>query len=315
MRRAFLILGLAVAAALLLFWLLGGFPAVQARAAAAQREVQNALAGALRALRAGRPGAVAAFLTLCFSYGFLHAVGPGHGKLLIGAYGMGNRVRLLPLTLIAVLSSLAQAAFAVLVVYAGLALLGWTREKVLGVTEEMITPLGYAAFLGIGLWLLWRGARALRAAPPAKLADHHHAHDHDHDHHHHPHADDPAHVHDDHCGHRHGPTLDEIAALTSWREAAALIGAIALRPCSGTLFVLVLTWQMGIALMGLAGAVAIGLGTALVTVAVAALSVWVREGALQGLPGAGLLRWLPLVQLAAGALLALISLNLLIGAL
>jgi ABC-type nickel/cobalt efflux system permease component RcnA len=120
-------------------------------------------------------------------------------------------------------------------------------------------------------------------------------------------------VHDAQCGHRHGPTIDEVAAVTSWREAAVLIGGIALRPCSGALFVLVLTWQMGIAAMGVLGAYAIGLGTSSVTLAVALMSVWAREGALQGLPGAGLVRFLPLVQVAMGGVIALVAAQLLIA--
>jgi ABC-type nickel/cobalt efflux system permease component RcnA len=102
-----------------------------------------------------------------------------------------------------------------------------------------------------------------------------------------------------------------VARVTGWRDAALLVGGIAMRPCSGALFVLVVTWQLGIALAGIAGALAIGLGTALVTVGVALLAVWAREGALAGLGGGRVARAMPVLELAAGAALALAALGLL----
>jgi nickel/cobalt transporter (NicO) family protein len=303
MRRSFLILGLAVGAVLALLWASGGLALVERLATEAQRQVQGTLAGAIRALKGGQPGALAALLALCFAYGFVHAAGPGHGKLLIGAYGMGSRVRLLPLSVIALLSSLAQAASAVVLVYAGVWLLGWTRERMVGVAENVMLPVSHAAIAAIGLWLAWRGWRALprRVAVPAAPSHNHH------DHHHHDHRHDPA-----TCGHRHGPTLDEVSRVTSLRDAALLIGSIALRPCTGSLFLLILTWQMGIGAAGVLGAFAIGLGTATVTLVVAGLSVWTREGAIATLPGSGLARAVPLAQIAAGSVIALVALQLLI---
>jgi nickel/cobalt exporter len=363
MRKPLLILGLVLGVLAVAFWASGGLAALEHAAVAAQRDVQNALAKALRALKTGQPGAVAGLLALSFGYGFFHAAGPGHGKMLIGAYGLGSRVRLVPLVGIALASSLAQATVAVALVYAGILVLGWTREQLVGVGENVMTPISFAAVATLGLWLAWRGLRGMRSHPVGgntsgrqqeavtKREGHPHIHGHSHaahvhaaqdhgmhDHaahgmhdnthsaqkHHHsethetrhghaPHSH-PDHVHDASCGHAHGPSLDEIARVRGWRDALALIGGIAIRPCTGALFVLILTWQMGIAAMGVVAAYAMGLGTASVTLTVAALSVWTREGALSALPGQGLARALPVLELAAGSLIALVSINLLLGA-
>ena len=324
MRRAVLMLGLALAVLMALIWATGGFLLLERWAQDSQRTVQNAMAGAIRQLKGGKPGALAALLAVSFGYGFFHAAGPGHGKLLIGGYGVGSRVRFVPLAAIAVAASLAQAVTAVLLVYAGVFVLGWTRERMLGVTEQVMAPVSYAAVAGIGLWLVWRGWRGVRrslwdseagrAGHHVAGHDHHHTHDHGHARHDHPGHGHAGHVHDASCGHNHGPTLAEVAKVTGWRDAAALVAGVAIRPCTGALFVLILTWQMGIGAMGVLAALAMGLGTASVTLLVAAMAIWVREGALASIPGAGLARALPVLEIAAGGVIAFVATSLLIAA-
>ena len=290
MRRALILAGLPVAVLLGLLWLAGGFDGILRAAAAAQRETQDALAGAVRAIRDGAPGAVLGLLAVSFGYGVLHAVGPGHGKALIGAYGLARRVPVLRLSALALVSSLAQAAVAVALVYGLVAALGLTRQAATGLAEGMVPVVGNLMIAGLGLWLLVRGVAGLRRRQ---------AQEHDHDHHH-PHHD---HGPDCGCGHAHGPTVEQVERLTGWRDAALLVAGIALRPCSGALFLLILTWQLGIGAAGVAGAFAMGLGVALVTMAVAALAAWAREGAVQRLSGGALARALPLAEALFGAVI------------
>ena len=103
--------------------------------------------------------------------------------------------------------------------------------------------------------------------------------------------------------------------MAGWRDAAALIAGVAIRPCSGALFLLILTFQLGIGAAGVAGAFAMGLGVALVTMAVALMAVWSREGALASLGEARIWRALPVLELAAGAIIAVLAFGLMRAAL
>lgn len=312
MRGAVMLAGLGLAVGLGLLWATGALGGLAGWIEGAQRMAQERLAGAIRALRGGEPGALAAFWGLCLAYGVLHAAGPGHGKLVIGGYGVARRVPVGRLAWLAVAASLAQAAVAVALVYAVVAVLGLARGAVEGTADRWLTPAGHAMIAGLGLWLVWRGVSGLRSQSAVHLG--HETHDHGHRHQQ-GHGCGHDHVHGPGCGHAHGPSLEQAEQVRGWRDAALLIGGIAMRPCSGALFVLVVTWQIGIAVAGIVGAFVMGAGTALVTVGIALLAVWAREGALAGLGGSRIARALPVLELSAGALLAIAALGLLTGSL
>jgi len=283
-------LTLALVALALLGWWAGLPDLIAAWAASGQREFQNAMAQGLRALRAGDPGAFAALMSVCFAYGFFHAAGPGHGKVLIGGYGLGRSVAMGRLAGIALVSSLAQAAAAVALVYAGVLVLNLGRVATVGLAEDIMAPVSFAAIGLIGVWLVWRGARKLWAARAVQ------------GHHHHGEGECGE------CGHAHGPTMAQVQDVHSLRDALVLIGAIAIRPCTGALFLLILTWQMGIWAAGIAGTFAMALGTATITIGVAVAATGLRRGAVVSLAEGALARVaLPAIELSAGLLIVVVA--------
>lgn len=302
MRRAAVGIVIGFVALALWLWGFGGADQVNRWAIALQRDAQNAMAGALRALRAGDQGALLSLWGLCFAYGFVHAAGPGHGKLVIGGYGVGARVAATRLSLLALLSSLAQAATAVILVYTGIFLLGWGRDRMTGVADNVMAPVSYALIGAVGLWLLLRGVRHFRATPTHHHHDHH-SHDHHHGHDHHHDEDGVC----SHCGHAHGPTPEQAANVKSLRDALMLIGVIAIRPCTGALFLLILTWQLGLVWAGIIGAFVMGLGTATITIMVALTAVGFRESALQVVSGPGVARMLAITEILAGAVVVILA--------
>ena len=311
MRAALQLAALAVLGLAVWLWAFDGLFWIERWAADGQRAAQNGMARGLRALRAEEPGAIMALMTVCFGYGFFHAIGPGHGKLLIGGYGVANRVAVTRLSVLAIVSSLAQAVMAILVVYGGVWLLGLGREAMVGAAEDWFAPVSYAAISLIGMWLAFRGGSKLWRT----WAGLNHGHDHaDHDDHSHDHAQDGAVC--SACGHAHVPTPEQANEVRSLRDAALLIGAIAIRPCTGALFLLILAIRMDIHLAGILGTLAMGLGTASLTVAAAFASVTFREGAMARFAdGPQAVRVMGVIETGAGLIIATLAAQLLMRAL
>lgn len=302
MRRAVIFAALALAVAALIWWAGGGLDRLAHLAQEAQRGFQAQLAQGLRSLRAGEPGALLALWGLSFAYGFVHAAGPGHGKFLLGAYGAGTQVPLRRMMGLGLAASLAQGMTAVALVYGGVLLFNASREALQLAGDVWLERASLIAIALIGLWLVMRATRkVLRQSSAASVAFAGHDHSRDH-----------AHGRCDSCGHRHGPSVEEVAQVTGWRDAAMLIGAIAIRPCTGALFVLILTWRMGLVWQGIAAALIMALGTASVTITVAATAVLAREGAMDWADRLGRARHLgPVIEGLAGLFILAVALNML----
>lgn len=315
-------LGLAVvAAAAIWFWMSGQYAQTMLWAVTQQRVFQNELAALIIQARKGESGIVWGLILASGLYGFVHAVGPGHGKFLIGGAGLGSRAKARTMAALAMVSALAQGLTAVLLVYVGLGIISVGTGWAVKATDEILTPLSYAVIALIGAVLIWRGGRLLwsnfAAAPAVAGHDHHHSHSHDHHHHDHDHHhhEGHSHAHGDSCGcgHRHGPTVEEVENLRGWRDAVALVAGIAIRPCTGAVMVLVIAWQTGLHLLGLGAVFAMALGTGAFTAMVALASVSVREASfsLSGNAAARLSYIAPALQLGAGGLILIFALGLL----
>lgn len=290
-------------------WLwMGGMDELARWAAAAQRDVQNGMARSLRALRAGDPAALTTLISVCFAYGFFHAVGPGHGKMLVGGYGVAEKVPLGRLSIVALAGSLMQAVSAIVLVAAGVWLLGLTRTQMTDAGDYWLAPASLAAIALVGAWLAIRGARRLISS--TQLA-HVNAHDHE--------LDNDLHTARsvdgvcETCGHVHAPDPREVAQASGPRAMFALIFAIGIRPCTGALFLLILGWGMDLQMAAIAGTFAMALGTASVTLAVAGGAVLFRESLARAIgDGQGAARLASAIEILAGLGVAVLSVGLLL---
>jgi nickel/cobalt exporter len=226
---------------------------IQQWAAGEQRAFQNVMAGALRGIQAGDPWAVWTLCSATAAYGFFHALGPGHGKVLIGGVALASGATLKRLSILTVLSSLAQAGTAIVLVGSLVFVLQMRSGDLADFTEAWLAPASYAAIGAIGAVLVYRGARTWHRLGKAKQAAH------------------------ACCGHAHGPSVDDVTTLSTTRDAMALVASIAVRPCTGALFVLVIAARFDAFAVGCLAVITMGLGTAAFNLSVATSGVVARR--------------------------------------
>ncbi len=310
-----LIAGLALLAVLVAaFWLWhsGAYSEMAWWAAQKQRAFQTAIAGTVRAIKGGDMAASLGLIGACAAYGLVHAIGPGHGKVLIGGAAVASRTTAGRMAALALVSSLAQALVAIVLVYGGFAIFSMSSRWAVETADQLLAPLSYAVIGLVGVVLLLRGLRALWREGGARGSGQgdRHSHEQNHGHRHHEHHDG----HD--CGHAHGPSVEQVEKVHSLRDAVALVAVIAMRPCTGAILVLVICWGLGLTVIGAVGVLAMGLGTAAFTMLVAVGGVGLRGAALVATAGDGRLRLaFPAIQIIAGGAVMLAGFGLALPAL
>ncbi len=217
-----------------------------------QRVFHDRIAFDLRALHEG--GSWAAFLTLAgagFVYGILHAAGPGHGKMVVGAYMMADDRTLKRGLTIVGLSALMQALVAIVLVLVVFYGLGLARDKA-EYAAAWLECASYGLIGLVGTVLVVRGLRAF-----------------------------DGHVHDEHCGHAHGPDARALAQVHDFRTMAMMVLSIGIRPCSGALLLMFFACLLGEVWAGMGAVLAMGVGTGITTGVIAVAAAHSRRGILK----------------------------------
>ena len=207
---------------------------------------------------------------LSFFYGVFHAVGPGHGKIIISTYLITQESRLKSGIILSLISSLVQGLTAILLITCAILLLDFTMRE----TNRFASDIEIASFMLIavvGLTIIF--SRIIRISKSFNLwlvkirniskyqvninniHKHSHGHSHSHDH--------------------------NINDLNSIKSFIGIIISIGIRPCSGAVVVLLLAYSIGLEIAGILAVLSMSLGTALTTSFLAALSVYGRKIAIR----------------------------------
>ncbi|VVE47646.1 hypothetical protein PEP31012_04523 [Pandoraea eparura] len=220
-------------------------------------------------------------MLLSFGYGVLHALGPGHGKLVVSAYLLSHRARVSHAVALSTWSACVQAISAIALVGGA----AWIANAGLGgvltraATLELVS---YFSLLCVGLFTVWsivtrrdccdEGRITLARKPRIGLFGI---------------------KHDDHGaqqGHYLGGQLTRRRRVTPWARVDMNTGnawiarqilmtglAVGVRPCVGAIFVLIAALANGIFMVGVFSAFAMAAGVSLTVLAIGLASLGINR--------------------------------------
>lgn len=230
-----------------------------------QKNMHQQMAQLLQQVKANPHQTGMALMMFSLIYGVLHAVGPGHGKVVIITYLATHPAQLKSSLKLTFAASILQGGVAILLVTLLLGVLQLS-SRYLHQSSFWLEKGSFLLVIGLGVLLCLRAIKRLcqqvKALKPRKIAIQRIQ----------PLAAD--HIHSDECGcgHRHLPSAQELQAGDDWRTRLAIVLAMGMRPCSGAIMVLLFAKVIGVYWWGILSAIAMAIGTSL-TISLLALLV------------------------------------------
>ncbi|HBM90620.1 MAG TPA: hypothetical protein DD400_01895 [Rhodospirillaceae bacterium] len=181
-----------------------------------------------------------------FLYGILHAVGPGHGKVVVSSYLLAGEHNLKRGLFITFTAAFLQAVMAIILVLGLSLLLGLSQNEAQG-TALTLERLSLALIALVGGALLFRGVKQIKDLFSTQDAVS--------------------------CDHAHDLTVEQPNRKTRKWGPILIALSIGLRPCSGALLLLLFASLLGAVKAGVLATFAMALGTAITTSTIAFLAV------------------------------------------
>jgi len=298
-RRVWPLWLLAFALAATAFALWQYWPQILLQSVSWQKELHQQMTQLLQQVKTAPEQAGGMLVLFSLAYGVLHALGPGHGKVVITTFLATHPARLKTTLRLTLLASLLQGSVAIVLVTLMLVVLQ-TSSRQLHLSSYWLEKGSYLLVIGLGVWIGVRALKALRRQlrprSPMKI-----------------HALRADHQHDAHCGcgHAHLPDAQQVAGAVSLKTQLLLVASMGLRPCSGAIMMLLFSRVIGVYLWGVLSATVMALGTALTISAIGLLvqrsrTLALRLGGESRAASTAALA-MPLLALVGSALLILVG--------
>ncbi|ALB63702.1 putative membrane protein [Cronobacter condimenti 1330] len=229
-------------------WLWLAWPQVLMKSLVWQREINREMSALLQQVAQNPTRAGGSLLLFSFIYGVLHALGPGHGKVVIATWLATHPSRLKTSLSLVFASSLLQGLVAVVLVTVVLTVLALPARQ-MHLSGYWLEKGSYLLVGGLGLMLCWRAGKTLRGLLRRPMFT----------------GFTPHHTHSATCGcgHQHVPTQAQLERGEDWRARLMVVFSMGMRPCSGALMVLLFSKVIGVYGWGIASALAMAAGTSL----------------------------------------------------
>lgn len=272
-----------------------------------QKTLHQQMTGLLQQVANQPHKAGLALLGFSLLYGVLHALGPGHGKVVIATFLATHPTRIRTSLQLTMAAAAVQGVVAILLVTTMLVVLRFSSSQ-LHLSRYWLEKGSYLLVVGLGLGLCWRAFYklwlAVRPAPAMNIKR----------------LVDGGHQHDEHCGcaHHHVPGLQMLDKAVNGKTKALVVLSMGLRPCTGALMILLFSKVIGVYVWGVLSALAMATGTALTVSAMALLVQFSSALALKLSRGGSPTGWQklgwPVLSLVGGMLLVALGMMLWLGA-
>lgn len=218
-----------------------------------------------------------------FLYGVFHSVGPGHGKFIMTSYLSANDVQLKKGIRLTLLASLFQGIVAVVMTSIIIVVLTLSSYY-FKLTQVWLERISFSLIMGLGiywllinlkkLWLLYRPkARVKPKIFKIMSMDSHNIH-----------ASVKFDIRSDvdtqghcGCGHQHIPTSRQLSSTNDWKSELMIILSIGMRPCSGGILVLFLSYMLDLYQWGVIATMAMAVGSGITLSILAILVLYARS--------------------------------------
>lgn len=257
-----------------------------------QKEFNQLISGYLHQIKQRPIMAGMGLVLVSFIYGVLHALGPGHGKFIIAGYLSLHQTQIKTAVRLTLLAALVQGLVAIILTSLVVVLLNlssryfklsqlWLERGAI-LLLILLALYWFSQGLNNLLYKWWRSyhivqpvqrsfnIKTIKPMPqdikiksavqnPIIFSNSHFS---------------AAHCD---CGHQHMPSHHQLNQATSWKSQLLVIFSIGMRPCTGAIFVLFLSYMLDLYLWGIVASLAMALGTGLTLSAFALLLQYAKQ--------------------------------------
>ncbi|TCP95344.1 ABC-type nickel/cobalt efflux system permease component RcnA [Cricetibacter osteomyelitidis] len=279
-----LLLGLLIAA---IFYL---FPFLFKQVVVWQREFNQLMSGYLHQIKQNPTSAGTWLIAISFAYGVFHSLGPGHGKFIIASYLSTHQSKIKTSIILTVLSSFMQGVVAVAATSIVVVALNLSSAY-FKLSELWLERFAFILLMLLGfIWVLQSAKKFLKTYRTSKqktslriksiqsmaisphnmmlsaVRNRQEIHDH---------SAGCA------CGHQHIPNQSQLNQATDIKSQLLVILSIGMRPCTGAIFILFLSYMLDLFAWGIVATFAMSLGTGITLSAFALLVQYARKLAVR----------------------------------